>query len=605
MHARDTREPSVIVPFVTVEPLEPRVVFRVEGVDVSVFQGAINWQTLRSNNKEFAFVRSSRTTLDLDPNFHANMAGAKAAGVITGPYHRALPLGDGDAGVFVDPVTDANRFYNAAKDYIKEGYLRPVLDAEDGAALGKAALNQWWRAFINEFERLSGVEPIIYANTNFATNLIEPDLAAEHDLWIARWNGGNTNQVNPQTDQPETPGGYPNPYGVWNQPIGSTTPSHNVWDFWQYTSNGDGIALGVSSARLDLDVFNGDLETMRRNFVIGHQWSYHPNPFSVGSGIVTMIQAEDYDMGGQGAAYSDTTPTVNTGGAYRTSPQYGGVDLRRIANTTSGFRTSDTFAGEWTEYTIDVKQGGFYKVDFRLAQAAANGRVRIAVDGTSLGAVDVPDTDSFDVFTTRSRTVGLTAGKHVLRLTMDRAATNGQVASVDWLKLSFVGTSATYNAGAGSYVRNGTFANQNFGNDGSILVKRSANTGNTREGYLRFDLSSLSAINTAKLRLTGRLSAALTGGILTNVHSATNTSWSETGLTWNNKPAAGTAVRGTLTVTGTTNRTYEVDLTAFLKSEFAAGRRVVTLVLKNPNVTDPWTVFASDESATPPQLVVT
>ncbi len=574
---------------------------RVEGVDVSVFQGAINWQTLRTNNKEFAFVRSSRTTLDLDPNFHANMAGAKAAGVITGPYHRALPLGDGDAGVYTDPVTDAKRFYTAAKDYIKDGYLRPVLDAEDGATLGKTVLSQWFADFSDEFERLSGVKPIVYANTNYATSLLDASLAAEHDLWIARWNGGNANLVNPQTDQPETPGGYPNPYGVWNQPIGGAA-SHNVWDFWQYTSNADGIALGVSSARLDLDVFNGDLETMRRGFVIGHQWSYGTNPFLVGPRTITLIPAEDYDMGGQGAAFNDTTPTVNTGGAYRNNAKHGAVDLRRIDNTTNGYRLSETFAGEWVEYTIDVAQAGNYKVDFRLSQTNPNGRVRIAVDGASLGAVDVPDTNSFSVFTTRSRTIGLTAGKHVLRLTMDRAGTNGQVAGVDWLKLSFV--NSTIGTGTGSYVRNGTFANQNFGNDGSILVKRSANTGNTREGYLRFDLNSVNAINTAKLRLTGRLSAATVGGFLTNVYSASNTTWSESSLTWNNKPAAGSTIRGSLRVTGTTNATYEVDLTSFLKSEFVAGRKIVTLVLKNPNVSDPWTIFGSDESGTPPQLVI-
>ncbi len=591
----------ITVAAVDFESLESRLFMRVEGVDVSVFQGAINWQTLRTNNKEFAFVRSSRTTLDLDPNFHANMAGAKAAGVITGAYHRALPLGDGDAGAYTDPVTDANRFYNAAKDYIKEGYLRPVLDAEDGAALGKTVLSQWFADFSDEFERLSGVKPIVYANTNYATSLLDASLAAEHDLWIARWNGGNANLVNPQTDQPETPGGYPNPYGVWNQPIGGVA-SHNVWDFWQYTSNADGIALGVSSARLDLDVFNGDLETMRRGFVIGHQWSYGANPFAVGPGIVTLIPAEDYDMGGQGAAFNDTTPTVNTGGAYRNNAKHGAVDLRRIDNTTNGYRLSETFAGEWVEYTIDVAQAGNYKVDFRLSQTNPNGRVRIAVDGASLGAVDVPDTNSFSVFTTRSRTIGLTAGKHVLRLTMDRAGTNGQVAGVDWLKLSFV--NSTIGTGTGSYVRNGTFANQNFGNDGSILVKRSANTGNTREGYLRFDLNSVNAINTAKLRLTGRLSAATVGGLLTNVYSASNTTWSESSLTWNNKPAAGSTIRGSLRVTGTTNATYEVDLTSLLKSEFAAGRKVVTLVLKNPNVSDPWTIFASDESGTPPQLVI-
>jgi hypothetical protein len=64
-------------------------------------------------------------------------------------------------------------------------------------------------------------------------------------------------------------------------------------------------------------------------------------------------------------------------------------------------------------------------------------------------------------------------------------------------------------------------------------------------------------------------------------------------------------VRGAVTVNGTTNGTYSVDLTNFLKSEFAAGRKVVTLVLKNPNVTDAWTIFGSDDSGTPPQLVIT
>src|SRR4051812_24788292 len=84
--------------FSFVESLEHRVLFaRVEGVDVSVYQGAINWNTLLSHSKQFAFVRASRTNLDLDPNFTTNMANAKAAGVLTGAYHRALPEGEGEA----------------------------------------------------------------------------------------------------------------------------------------------------------------------------------------------------------------------------------------------------------------------------------------------------------------------------------------------------------------------------------------------------------------------------------------------------------------------------------------------------------------------------
>ncbi len=76
MRSRNQHNPCVNAALIGFEQLESRLFMRVEGVDVSLFQGAINWQTLRDNNKEFAFVRSSRTTLDKDPNFETNMAGA-------------------------------------------------------------------------------------------------------------------------------------------------------------------------------------------------------------------------------------------------------------------------------------------------------------------------------------------------------------------------------------------------------------------------------------------------------------------------------------------------------------------------------------------------
>ncbi|HEV2295452.1 MAG TPA: GH25 family lysozyme [Tepidisphaeraceae bacterium] len=605
MHARAERFANATPAVVRFESLEPRVVFRVEGVDVSVFQGAINWQQLRDNNKQFAFVRSSRTNLDLDPNFNANMAGAKAAGVITGPYQRVLPLGEADGGTYTDPITDARRFFAAAGEYMTEGHLRPVMDVEDGHTLGREVLSQWVMDFSMELERLSGIEPIIYANGNYARNFLTEAVAQRHDLWLARWNNGNNpSTFDPQTAQPQVPAGWENVYGVWNQPVGGP-PSHNVWDFWQYTSNGDGLALGVSSARLDLDVFNGDLETMKRLFVIGHQWSYHNTPFAVGPGIVTTIQAEDYDMGGQNYAFNDTTPNWNTGGAYRNGSVHGGVDVRRIANTTDQYRLDDARAGEWVEYTIDVQQDGYYKVDFRLAQADPGARMTLAVDGVRTSVVDVPDTDSFDVFTTRTRTVGLSAGKHVLRLEFNRPAGNAQVAAVDWLRLSLGAATTNIAAAAGSYVRNGSFADQNFGNDTAVLAKRSANVGNTREAYLQFDLSSVSSVNAGWLRLSGSLSRTSDPSVVTNLLSAADQGWNEAALTWNTKPAAGSAPLGSFTVSGTNQWRYEIDLSSFLQSELTAGRRVVTVVLSNPIVSDAWTIFGSDESITPPTLVVT
>ena len=72
------------------------------------------------------------------------------------------------------------------------------------------------------------------------------------------------------------------------------------------------------------------------------------------------------------------------------------------------------------------------------------------------------------------------------------------------------------------------------------------------------------AVNSATLRLFGRLDNTSAASAGFTVLDAANTTWTETGLTWNNRPPPGTTVRGTGTVTGTAGKWYEVDLTAFL-----------------------------------------
>jgi endoglucanase len=125
-----------------------------------------------------------------------------------------------------------------------------------------------------------------------------------------------------------------------------------------------------------------------------------------------------------------------------------------------------------------------------------------------------------------------------------------------------------------------------------------------REAYLRFDLSSVSSIGSAKLRLFGKLDNTSAASVGFTIYNASNTTWSESGLTWNNKPAAGTTVRGSGTVTGTTGKWYEVDLTSFLKAEKAAGRNLVTLVIRAGAASPSNIVFDSDEAANRPALVV-
>ncbi len=337
-------------------------------------------------------------------------------------------------------------------------------------------------------------------------------------------------------------------------------------------------------------------------------------PFLVRPLGTTTIQAEAFDLGGEGVAYHDTG-AANTGGVYRVGE---GVDLKTTTDGgAGGYRLSDTRAGEWVEYTIDVAAAGQYLMEFRVSNSAPGGRFHAEVGGANVtGTMSVPDTDSFNPLRTVAKTVTLPAGRHVLRLAFDAVATGGATAGVNWLRISKPAaaplpptvpttTEIRLTTPTAAYVRAGTTANVNYGSDARLGVKGSG-ADSARETYLKFDLSSVPTIGSAKLRLNGRLSATLAGGVPVGVHAAESSSWSEGSLTWNNRPASSVNRLATASVTGTSNTWYEWDLSAFLRAEKAAGKRTVTLVLKGGVPTSPYAYFNSDEaSGGRPELRIT
>jgi PKD repeat protein len=160
---------------------------------------------------------------------------------------------------------------------------------------------------------------------------------------------------------------------------------------------------------------------------------------------------------------------------------------------------------------------------------------------------------------------------------------------------------------ADSYVRDGSSAGSNFGS-GTALETRVGSTNNNRWTYLRFNIASVPTVQAARLRLFGNLTSTTGTAVQARAFSSTNVAWSETGITWNNKPAAGTTVHAAvpLVTTSTTARWYEWDLTAFLQAEKAAGRTAVTIVLKNDVATTPQATFQSRQaSSNRPELRIT
>ncbi len=132
-----------------------------------------------------------------------------------------------------------------------------------------------------------------------------------------------------------------------------------------------------------------------------------------------IIQAENYDLGGEGVAYHDTDPNQNTGGAYRPTE---GVDIRAINDPNNpGYLVKDIYTGEWLNYTISVPATGGYIISVYTAGTYTPRYVHFNLDGANLtGQINLLTTIDWDHFTPASSSaVTIPAGIHTLRLCFD------------------------------------------------------------------------------------------------------------------------------------------------------------------------------------------
>ncbi len=207
------------------------------GVDVSRFNGTIDWTAARQAGVRFAFVQASRGTgLDCDvkpdscgadPLYAANYAAARAAGIRVGPYHRAFIDPETPAQTRTDAMTEANVFL-ASVGTLQPGDLRPVIDFEtpfDGASA--ANLRVWLRTWLTRVGDALRTKPIIYTNLS-SWNLIgnvREFAKRGHRLWVANWN-------------------------VRKPMVPAMNWAGRGWSVWQYTSSG---RLPGFSGRVDLN----------------------------------------------------------------------------------------------------------------------------------------------------------------------------------------------------------------------------------------------------------------------------------------------------------------------------------------------------------------
>jgi hypothetical protein len=152
---------------------------------------------------------------------------------------------------------------------------------------------------------------------------------------------------------------------------------------------------------------------------------FRGTPFAIGQ----TISAADFDEGGEGLAYHDTT-SANLGGQYRST----GVDIGSAE--TGGYYVGWTRAGEWVSYTVKAAATGLYTLDVNHASARDGGRFRVEVDGVNVtGSIAIANTGGWQTWKTISRSgIRLTAGRHIVRLVMEANNSAGSVGNFRWIK---------------------------------------------------------------------------------------------------------------------------------------------------------------------------
>lgn len=178
------------------------------GIDVSHWQGSIDWAAVEDAGIRFAFTKATEGTGFVDSRLARNLSEMERFGIVRGAYHFAHPN--------ISAVNQARHFVNTVRDAnggTVSGCLQLALDLEVTDGRSPATIWSWTQAFIAEIRRLTGRPGIIYTSPSFWVSRVgNPTSNLNCPLWIAHWGASS----------PTVP-------RAWSS-VG--------WAFWQYTSTG-------------------------------------------------------------------------------------------------------------------------------------------------------------------------------------------------------------------------------------------------------------------------------------------------------------------------------------------------------------------------------
>jgi PKD repeat protein len=148
-----------------------------------------------------------------------------------------------------------------------------------------------------------------------------------------------------------------------------------------------------------------------------------PFPGPAASEIPGVIEAENFDRGGEGIAYHDRLGFTESV-VYRNQPPEK-VDIQARSDVSGGYVVTEAVAGEWLAYTISVRKTGMYNLEVRYASEMREGTFHIELDEQNItGALTLSPAVNQGTFSNATKKVKLPSGKHTLKLVIDHNTVN-------------------------------------------------------------------------------------------------------------------------------------------------------------------------------------
>lgn len=191
-----------------------------EGIDVSGWQGTINYTEVKNAGIQIVYMKASEGTNFVDPYFNKNYENAKANGLKVGFYHYLT------ARSIEDAIEEARFFVSVIAKKVPD--CRLAMDFESFGNLSPSEITQIGLTFMQTVENLSKKQMIIYSDTSNASYRFFGELT-NYPLWVAQY----------EVEEPT-------PNGNWS-----------TWAGWQYTDAGEvpGISGYVDRDKFTKEVF--------------------------------------------------------------------------------------------------------------------------------------------------------------------------------------------------------------------------------------------------------------------------------------------------------------------------------------------------------------